>query len=84
MARNLPAHQAEAIVQLHNIRIVSNLRHSKPSNSSSETPAQRNEYNQAIILKDTNNNSNTASNIYDLNIPNELLDSTEGQKLENC
>ena len=83
MSRNFPAHQAEAIAQLHRSRIVSNIRYSQASNSSSDTPSQSTEDNQVSILKDTNNKSEAPSYIRHINIPNELLDLMEEQKLEN-
>ena len=82
MDRNLPANKAIAMAQLHSNRVVSNIRHSQASNSSSETPIQGNKDNQASILKDTNNKTTAPSYIRYFIIPDELLDSMEEKRLE--
>ena len=78
-----PANQAEAIAQLHSSKIVSNIRHSQSSNSPSEIPVQSNEDNQTCFLKDTNDKTTALSHFRHFDIPNELLDSIEVQRLEN-
>ena len=83
MNRNFSAHQTEAMAQLHSSGIISNIRHTQESNSSSEISMQSIEDNQASILKDTKDKSNTLSHIRRIKIPNELLDSTEEQILKN-
>ena len=83
MNRNFPVHKAEAIVQSHKSRIISNIRHSKASNSSSETPTQSSVNIQVSTLKESDNKSHTLSHIRHFNIPKELLDSMEEQRLEN-
>ena len=83
MNRNFLTHQAKEMVQLHRSRIVSNIRHSQASNSSSVTPVESTEDNQVSILKDTNNKSDAPSHIRHFNVPNEVLDSMEEQRLEN-
>ena len=83
MSRNFPAHQAEAMAQLHSRRIISNIRNTQENKSSSNIPKQSAEDNQASILKDTNNENNTQLYIRHFNIPNELLDIMEEQRLEN-
>ena len=80
---NFPPHQAEAMVLLHSKRIISDTRHLKARNSTSEISTQRNEYNWANILKYTSSRSNTPSHIHHFNTPNELLDSMEERRLEN-
>ena len=80
MSRNLPAHQAEAMSKLHSTRIVSNIRHTQASSSSSQIPTQSTKDNQVCILKDANNKNNTPSHIRHFNIPNERLDSMKKQK----
>ena len=83
MIRNFPAHQAEAMAQLHSSRIIPYIRHSQASNSSSETHVQSTEDNQVSNLKDTNNKTTAPSHVRHFNIPNEPLNSMEEQRLEN-
>ena len=71
------------MAQLHNSRIVSNIRHSQASSSSSETPILSTEDNQASISKDTNNETTAPSHVHLFNVKNERLDSMEEQRLEN-
>ena len=71
------------MTQLHSSRIVSNKRHSQASNSSSETLTQYNEDKQTSILRDTSNNTSAPSHVRHFNIPNDLLDSMEEQRLVN-
>ena len=60
-----------------------NMKHSHMIYSNSETPTKSTEDNQAGIMTDTNNKNDTPSHIRYFNIPNELLDSMEEERLEN-
>ena len=82
MNRNFPAYQTEAIAHLHSNRVMSSIRHSQTSSSSSEIPICGSKENQARILKDKNNKTTAPSHIRHLNILDELLDSVVEQGLE--
>ena len=82
MNQNLATHQAKAMSQLHSSRIASSIKHSQASNAYSQTSMRGTEDNQISVLKDTNNND-TTSLIRRFNIPRELLDSMEEQRIEN-
>ena len=82
MSRNFPAYQPETIAQLHSGRIVSNIRQSQASNSSSETPISENR-KPSHYSEGPNNKITAPSHICHFNITDELLDSMEEQRLEN-
>ena len=83
MSRNFAVHQDEPIAQSHSKKILSNIRHSQASSSSSETPISGNKDSQPSTLKDTDNKTAVLSHIRHFNISDELLDSMEEQRLEN-
>ena len=80
---NFPAHQAEAIAQVHCRRIISNKKPSQASNTCSETAIKSSENNQTSTLKDTESFTYAPSIVRHFNIQNELLDSMEERKLES-
>ena len=84
MDRNFPAHKGEAMAQVHSRWITSNVRRSQASNSFTEILTQSTEGNQVSTLKDLNKKNDAPLDSHHFNIPNELLDSMEEQRLENC
>ena len=83
MSRNFPAHQAEAMAQLHTSRIIPNIRHTQTNKADDDTE-QPERNTQEGILKNTLTKNNAPSHVRHFNMSDELYNAMEEQRLEAC